>query len=200
MIDTNYRFGTISTVVAPGGVTPISPDAPSTPAVLLELGTNASRQEGDLTLGYLPLDWFGVAIGYKGIFQRFDREFRDPVNGVTASDSTKLNYNGITFGVLVNAQIDDRFSLIGNAFGGYLFVGCGTACSSGNSPYTAAKLVLRYAPTPQFSVTLGYRVQIVNNPSKTPSTSNLPGLPVEFDAPSGIDVTHGAIMGVSYRF
>jgi hypothetical protein len=61
--------------------------------------------------------------------------------------------------------------------------------------------VLRYAPTPQVSLTLGYRVQIINNPSKTPSdTPVAPNLPTEFDAPSAVDLTHGAVMGFNYRF
>jgi hypothetical protein len=209
MVATGYQFGKISTAVAPAGVTPFDPlGPPPLPAELIETSTNASRQEGDLTLGYFPVDWLGVAIGYKGIFQRFDNEFRGVVTGSTATDEFKANYNGITFGVLASAKIDDRFSLIGNAFGGYLFVNCSPVCLTGDSLYTAAKLVLRYAPTPQFSVTLGYRVQIINNPPRTPTpeelqrlgVDNRPGLPTEFDAPSAIDLTHGAVMGVNYRF
>ena len=202
MAPTEYQFGKIATVVAPGGVTP-GPMGPP-PAVLLDVSVNGSRQEGDLTLGYFPVDFLGVAIGYKGIFQRFDTEVRTSLGSPATVLENKTNYNGITFGVLASAKIDDRFSLIGNAFGGYLFISCSPFCDSGNSPYTAAKLVLRYAPTPQFSVTLGYRVQIINNPPKTPSTSDTgpipPGLPSEFDAPSAIDLTHGVVMGVSYRF
>jgi len=201
MVPTGYQFGKISTVVAPMGVIPGPPGETSSTAELLELRTDASRQEGDLTLGYFPLDWLGVAIGYKGIFQRFENEVRFLVANTTETFRFTTNYNGITFGVLASAKIDDSFSLIGNAFGGYLFVGCNFSCSSGNSPYTAAKLVLRYAPTPRVSLTLGYRVQIVNNPPKTPSDSPIvPGLPLEFDAPSSIDLTHGAVMGVNYRF
>ena len=205
MVPTGYQFGKISTVVAPFGITPGSPDTPPGIADLIELRVNASRQEGDLTFGYFPLDWLGVAIGYKGIFQHFDSEGRSVLLGTSpVGVEFETNYNGLTFGVLASAHIDDRFSLSGNAFGGYLFINCLPFCTRANSPYTAAKLVLRYAPTPQFSVTLGYRVQIVNNPPKTPSTANTgpipPGLPTEFDAPSAIDVTHGAIMGVSYRF
>jgi hypothetical protein len=205
MVPTGYSFGKTSTVIAPLGVTPGGLGDPTAlPADLIEVSTDASRQEGDLTLGYLPLDWLAVAVGYKGIFQRFDTEVRSVLAGSAASGEVKINYNGITFGVLASAKIDDRFSLVGNAFGGYLFISCRPFCDSGNSPYTAAKLVLRYAPTSQFSVTLGYRVQIVNNPPKTPSTSNIgpipPGLPSEFDAPSAIDLTHGAVMGVNYRF
>jgi len=151
------------------------------------------------------MDWLGVAIGYKGIFQRFDNEISSILAPRPTEDTTKTSYNGITFGVLVSAKIDDRFALTGNAFGGYLFVSCSPFCSTGNKPYTAAKLVLRYSPTPQISLTLGYRVQIINNPPSTPpqfiSTTNAPpGLPSEFDRPSSIDLTHGAVMGVSYRF
>jgi hypothetical protein len=202
MVPTGYQFGKTSFVFAPFGVTP---DGLGTPADLLELSTDASRQEGDLTLGYFPVDWLGVAIGYKGIFQRFSSDdTRSVLFGPLPDAESRQNYNGITFGVLASAKIDDRFSLIGNAFGGYLFVDCKPVCLSGNSPYTAAKLVLRYAPTPQVSMTLGYRVQIINNPPKTPSTSEsppiLPGLPTEFDAPSAVDLTHGAVMGVNYRF
>ena len=207
MVPTGYSFGKISTVLAPIGVSPgglEAPAAPPAPADILEVRRDASRQEGDLTLGYFPIDWLGVAIGYKGIFQRFDTELRSILLGASIPTEIETDYNGITFGVLASAKIDDRFSLFGNAFGGYLFASCRPACTKGNSPYTAAKLVLRYAPTPQFSVTLGYRVQIINNPPKTPSMLNPsdvpPGLPTEFDAPSAVDLTHGAVMGVSYRF
>jgi hypothetical protein len=201
MVPTEYQFGKISTVLAPRGVTPGPPGTPMAPADLVEASVNATRQEGDLTLGYFPLEWLGVAIGYKGIFQRFDTELRSVLADAAAVVKDTTNYNGITFGVLASAKIDDRFSLIGNAFGGYLFISCRTSCSSSNSPYTAAKLVLRYAPTPRVSLTLGYRVQIVNNPPETPSTAPVrPGLPSEFDAPSAVDLTHGAVMGVSYRF
>src|SRR5262249_27158493 len=150
---------------------------------LLEIGTTASRQEGDLTVGYFPLDWLGVAIGYKGIFEDFDSQFRviaPTVPGVPRSQSSSIHFNGITFGALASAKIDDRFSLIGNAFGGYLFLGCSSTCSSKNhSLYTASKLVLRYAPTPHISVLLGYRVQVINIPSAF--------------APSAIDLTHGPV-------
>jgi len=203
MVPTDYHFGKTSIVTAPFGVTPGPLGPTPAPADLLEVSTDASRQEGDLTLGYFPLDWLGVAIGYKGIFQHFDNEFRSTLAGASMVSEFNARYNGITFGMLASAKIDDRFSLVGNAFGGYLFVSCSPFCVSGDSPYTAAKLVLRYAPVPQFSLTLGYRVQIINNPPKTPSTSNAPvppGLPSDFDAPSGIDLTHGPVMGVNYRF
>src|SRR5712691_5609667 len=77
MITPDYHFGQISTVNAPCGVGVIPSCMGVTgpllgPATLEATRTTASRQEGDLTIGYFPLDWLGVAIGYKGIFQRFD--------------------------------------------------------------------------------------------------------------------------------
>src|SRR5262249_51523574 len=119
MVPTGYQFGKISTVLAPFGV-----GTPMAPADLVEASANATRQEGDLTLGYFPLEWLGVAIGYKGIFQRFDTESRSVLAGAATVDKDTISYNGLTFGVLASAQIDDRFSLIGNAFGGYLFISC----------------------------------------------------------------------------
>lgn len=199
----DYHFGESSTVVAStelvGFFTP-----GVFPARLQTLSTTASRQEADLTFGYFPLNWLGVAIGYKGIFQRFDSELHDANTGADlGSGVSRVRYNGLTVGVLASARIDDHFSLLGNAFGGYLFVNCSPVCASGDSPYTAAKLVVRYAPLPQLSVTLGYRVQIIHKPAKTNDELAAiapPGTPTTFDTSSAVDLTHGPVIGVNYRF
>ncbi len=198
MVTPDYHFGKITSLqsINPNGT------ADPTTAALFEISSTASRQEGDLTIGYFPLDWLGVAIGYKGIFQDFDNKFRliAPVfpsppfppglNNEMSAPTQKVKFNGLTLGALASVQIDDRFSLIGNAFGGYLFISCSPSnrCIPGqpNALYTSSKLVLRYAPTPQISMTLGYRVQVIN-------------IQQDF-APNGIDLTHGPIIGVNYRF
>jgi hypothetical protein len=146
--------------------------------------TDASRQEGDLTLGFFPLNWLGVAMGYKGVFQDFP--------------SLDLHFNGPILGVLGNARINDSFALSGNVFGGYMDVDCnpetigasrGFCPQIGNATYIGTKLVLRYAPTtlPQLFLTLGYRVQVLN--------TDIDGF--ESD---GIDLTHGPVLGVNFRF
>jgi len=186
MVTPDYHFGKIT------NLQPIN----STTVGLVEFSSTASRQEGDLTIGYFPLDWLGVAIGYKGIFQDFDNKFRvvAPVspglNNETSAPTQKVKFNGLTLGALASVKIDDRFSLIGNAFGGYLFISCSPSnrCVPGqpNALYTSSKLVLRYTPTPQIAMTLGYRVQVIN-------------IQQDF-APNGIDLTHGPVIGVNYRF
>jgi hypothetical protein len=176
------------------------------------LRTTASRQEVDFTVGYFPLDWLGVAIGYKGIFQEFDSEGFNVLTGGHIDTSTfKFNANGIVFGVLVSARIDDRFSLIGNAFGGYLVSNCSTTPESanifegcvflGNNLYEASKLVLRYEPAPQVSITLGYRVQIISN-MNADEVRLTSGEVIKVDDVSGhgLDVTHGPVIGVNLRF
>lgn len=207
MVTPDYHFGNLgpSIVTIPAAASQGFGDV----AVSLQSSLTASRQEADLTIGYFPLDWLGVAIGYKGMFQEFDFENRASVilpstgplsspdfqNIQLSATSFKQNYNGPIAGVLASARIDNSFTLIGNAFGGYLFAGCTPSCSQGNSPYTASKLVLRYAPTPQIAVTLGYRVQIVNNRVDVPipgSTSSI--------RQTAVDLTHGAVFGVTYRF
>jgi hypothetical protein len=92
--------------------------------------------------------------------------------------------------------MSDSFSLSGNLFGGYLFVSCDPTCDPKagdpkDSPYVSTKLAMSYNPAPtglpNLSLTLGYRVQLIINRT-------------EADSGPGIDVTHGPIVGVNYRF
>jgi hypothetical protein len=188
---------------------PVQSANPNLPfAVLRETSVKASRQEGDVTVGYFPLDWLGLAIGWKGVFQDYENQTRfslvngqvlpppfNPPGGWNKTES-RTNYNGPIGGVLVSARINDSFSLLGNVFGGYLFTSCTPGCSSifDNAAYASSKIVLRYAlPTlPQLSWTFGYRVQVINT---FIDDSN-----IKFDTGNGIDLTHGPILGMNYRF
>ena len=190
----DYNFGKTSG-------TPFSMGQPTA----TEADETAKRQETDVTVGYFPLNWLGVSIGYKGIFR--DYKFNhihifsssSPPAGTFESDTS---YNGPIFGVLGNVRIDDRFSLLGNAFGGYMFTHCrNCGIPAGRTPigdgtYASSKLTLRYVPKtlPQLSLTLGYRIQIINTEIK----------PTEISGPlitsGGVDVTHGPVFGLSYRF
>jgi hypothetical protein len=108
------------------------------------------------------------------------------------SDSTTC-HNGPIFGILGSARINDSFALLGNAFGGYMVVSCSPDCPEfGHDSYAASKLVVRYAPKslPQRSLTLGYRVQVINTDIDAQG----------FDTGNGIDLTHNPVFGVNYRF
>jgi len=196
MRTTNYDFGSNTSLVNGTAEDPNAPlGTPGSTVAVLQQGVTGSRQEGDLTVGYFPLNWLGVAVGYKGVFQDFDINGRFTLPGQSVTDlmpsTSKTRYNGVIFGVLGSARIDDRFTLLGNVFGGYLFISCSPDCPDiGNGSYAASKLVLRYALTPQFSLTLGYRVQIINTSIANDS----------FDSGHAIDLTHGPILGVNARF
>ena len=58
-----------------------------------------------------------------------------------------------------------------------------------DSPFVSSKLMVRYAPTslPALSLTLSYRVQLIISES-------------DISSGPGIDVTHGPVVGVNYRF
>jgi hypothetical protein len=229
MATTDYQFGTSSqTVTAPIVVFTdegsfIDPDLPFG----LKTDLEASRQEWDFTMGYFPLEWLGIAMGYKGIVQDyklkqtltapFGIDFVSPETGVTGTLSTtsssKIRYNGPILGVLANTRLSDNFALLGNVFGGYLFVDCTPSCTQTvwthnvqnlqstadftlgsqslveDSPFVSTKLMLRYAPTslPALSLTLSYRVQLIISES-------------DISSGPGIDVTHGPVVGVNYRF
>src|ERR1043165_5817053 len=101
MVTPDYHFGTTSGLQTQDG-------GPGN-AVLVESTFTASRQEGDFTIGYFPLDWLGVAIGYKGIFQDLDvkgraTRFGNPVpQELQPVPTQKVKFNGLTFGVLGSA-------------------------------------------------------------------------------------------------
>jgi hypothetical protein len=204
MVTPKYDFGTRTDVI----VSPVQ-FGPPTGTIDLpfiqEIRAKASRQEGDVTVGYFPLDWLGVAIGWKGVFQSYEIDNRFllpafPVAGVTLTEpdppksESITRYNGPIFGVLGSARINDSFALLGNAFGGYMFTSCtpGSCAPFNNGTYAGSKIVLRYAPTtlPQLSLTLGYRVQVINTDIDDPA----------YDSGNAIDLTHGPVFGVNYRF
>jgi hypothetical protein len=198
MATPDYDFGSITptVVVGTGGTDTVG---------ALQSSLTASRREVDLTMGYFPLHWLGVAIGYKGMFQDFEFKnsftFLVPSNLQGQSSSLPVtsivaHYNGPIAGVLASVPIDQRFTLVGNVFGGYLFSDCHPSCAQGDSPYTSGKLVLRYAPTSKFFVTLGYRVQVVNDRIDVTHHNGTPSTQTE----TFIDLTHGPVFGVNYRF
>lgn len=165
-----------------------------------KINLKSSRQEGDLTVGYFPLDWLGVAIGYKGIVQDYHEDVRSidltDQSGVSTSSSSKSYFNGPIFGVMGSARIEERFTLIGNAFGGYLVARCSPSCDEpGNKAehgsYVASKIVMRYAATPKLSLTLGYRFQVVHTTFDGGAG---------FTSRTGIDLSHGPVISVNYRF
>jgi hypothetical protein len=159
----DYDFGrTIATGFLPDGT-------PNT----FTADLTATRQEADFTVGYWPLDWLGIAIGYKGIFRGYKFENTQQLFPPFANVGTfKVDtyYQGPVFGVRGDAKINDSFALLGNVFGGYLFTSCSS--NQSNNPcrqvsdgtYAASRLTLRYAPkSPSgLSLTLGYRFQIIN--------------------------------------
>jgi hypothetical protein len=189
-----------------------------------EADLTATRQEADFIIGYSPLDWLGIAIGYKGIFR--DYSFRHVFHIIPPSPTfdsldnyeVKTYYNGPIFGLVGGTKIKESgFSIAGNAFGGYLFTSCSRISNNtpstppcpqvSNGPYAATKLWLRYNPTtlPQLSFTLGYRVQLINTDIK--STSSWPrsnfestGLDLGPNTSNVIDITHGPIFGLAYGF
>jgi hypothetical protein len=228
MATTDYQFGTSSqTVTAPIVVFTdegsfIDPDLPFG----LKTDLEASRQEWDFTMGYFPLEWLGVAMGYKGIVQdyKLKQTLTAPVNPplvftatgtptFSTTSSSKIRYNGPILGVLANTRLSDNFALLGNVFGGYLFVDCTPSCTQSvftdnvlnrqtpddvtlgsqslveDSPFVASKLMVRYTPTslPALSLTLSYRIQLIISES-------------DISSGPGIDVTHGPVVGVNYRF
>jgi hypothetical protein len=171
--------------------------------VVQETNLRASRQEGDFTAGYFPLDWLGFAIGWKGVFQDYETQTRlrtidDQVSAFTLWNKTEssTNYNGPIAGVLGSARINDSFSLVGNVFGGYLFTSCSPQCSSfDDAAYISSKIVLRYAlkDLPQLFWTIGYRVQVLN-------TFVDSGIDTGSGTMNAIDLTHGPVFGMNYRF
>jgi hypothetical protein len=226
MATLDYQFGTSSQIVttpAFRGDGTFVPDIP----LGLETELEASRQEWDFIMGYFPLEWLGIAIGYKGIVQDYElkQTLTPPINGSftnpeadePTTSNSKIRYNGPILGVLANTRLSDNFALLGNVFGGYLFVDCTPSCtqtvvtdpsrSTGDrtnrsifallgsqslvedSPFVSSKLMLRYAPTslPALSLTLSYRVQLIISES-------------DISSGPGIDVTHGPVIGVNYRF
>jgi hypothetical protein len=117
----DYNFGTTS-------ATDIDPEG-AIPGGVIQRRQTASRQEADVTIGYFPLDWLGVAIGYKGVFRGYEFENTRPISPISESRSigtvkVSTSYNGPILGVLANTPINERFSLLGNAFAGYMFVDC----------------------------------------------------------------------------
>lgn len=170
-------------------------------SVVQETNLRASRQEGDFTVGYFPLDWLGVAIGWKGVFQDYEnltrfRTIDDQAVTFWDKSQSSTNYNGPIAGVLGSARINDSFSLVGNVFGGYLFTSCSPQCSSfDDAAYISSKIVLRYAlkDLPQLFWTIGYRVQVLN-------TFVDPGFDTGSGTMNAIDLTHGPVFGMNYRF
>ena len=90
-------------------------------------------------MGYFPLEWLGIALGYKGIIQDYElRQKLTPPSGLTfvnpnadepsTTSTSKIRYNGPILGVLANTTLSDNFALLGNVFGGYLFVDCTPSC------------------------------------------------------------------------
>ena len=171
-----------------------------------EADATGKRQEVDVTVGYFPLNWLGISIGYKGIFRDYKfnhiHQFFPPSPLVGGTFESNTSYNGPIFGVLGSVRINDSFSLLGNLFGGYMFIDCnGCRSATGRAPlgdgtYASSKLTLRYVPPtiPQLSLTLGYKIQVINTEIK----------PTDISGPlitsNGVDTTHGPIFGLSYRF
>jgi hypothetical protein len=196
LVTPEFGFGTTAELAADR-----FEDLPDIP-VVQETNLRASRQEGDFTAGYFPLDWLGFAIGWKGVFQDYETQTRFRTiddQALTFWDKTKsrTNYNGPIAGVLGSARIDDSFSLVGNVFGGYLFTNCRPGCSSifDDAAYISSKIVLRYAlkDLPQLFWTIGYRVQVLN-------TFVNSGFDTGNDTMNAIDLTHGPVFGMNYRF
>jgi hypothetical protein len=224
MATTDYQFGTSSqSVTLPAVVGNVF-----FPQLSLGVETDleASRQEWDFTMGYFPLEWLGIAMGYKGIVQdyKLKQTLTAPVNPplvftatgtptFSTTSSSKIRYNGPILGVLASTRLSDNFALLGNVFGGYLFVDCTPSCTQSvftdnvlnrqtpddvtlgsqslveDSPFVASKLMVRYTPTslPALSLTLSYRIQLIISES-------------DISSGPGIDVTHGPVVGVNYRF
>jgi len=221
MATLDYQFGTSSQIVTVPGFRTDGTFVPDIP-IGLETDLEASRQEWDFIMGYFPLEWLGIAIGYKGIVQDYELKqtltppingsFRNPEANEPTTSNSKIRYNGPILGVLANTRLSDNFALLGNVFGGYLFVDCTPSCTQTvitdpsrsrpegdrllgsqslveDSPFVSSKLMVCYAPTslPALSLTLSYRVQLIISES-------------DISSGPGIDVTHGPVVGVNYRF
>jgi hypothetical protein len=150
LVSASYFANTTYTLS--GGVDPVSGNA---------FSISAQRQEYDANIGYSILPSVVLTAGYKHISQAF------------GANESPYNWSGPTIGLAASAPLSANWALYASAADGFLHlrVDSSLADDAGHTSfpanYSLAELGLAYAlPSSiawlSFSVTAGYRVQIVS--------------------------------------
>jgi hypothetical protein len=181
---------------------PISTDyTGGNPASLNAPTIVGNRQEGDFNLGVYVCRSLALTMGYKGVTEGFTvtNNLTNIQTGKYTAGvpiTSKVIYNGITFGILGSVPFGHGFSGYGSGVGGILFpqYSPNTSTYQDTAEYEATELGLAWkAGRTPLTLSAGYKFQVIQTNINSQNSVTYAPLPRS-------DVTRGFTLGLNLVF
>lgn len=167
----------------------------------------ATRNEGDVNLGYMLFDQVGVTAGWKGVRLHYNEYVTGTQVGGGATllpfeNRNTYKYDGFVLGIAAGADLGKGFQIYGNGGGGWMKAtlvdrtnGRDDKYSYGSAGYELAELGFKYQHK-WLKALLGYRYQGIQSSIQGKDLTTDGVLPKLRNK----DITSGYIMGLSAAF